>query len=176
MKRITLIFLAIVVIFSLAAYIFKAEDNKTPITPKVPNQALQAPKTSHALKETKISFEKYFPLIGMSKAKLIETLKEKPTKIDEGGLEFKKSGLRVWFDAKENKYVEQFCFTRSDIDFNGLKIGDQISSFEKVFGKPTHQDIRSAYATFNYKNLVIDVDYDPKTKKSVAVYVLKEWR
>jgi len=84
----------------------------------------------------KNNFIEYIGLLGLSKEKLISTLKENPNSIGEGGVEFKKSGIRVWFDKKNNTQVEQVFTMRKDIDLNGVKIGDKISRFKEVFGNP----------------------------------------
>jgi hypothetical protein len=129
---------------------------------------------SQPAEEDDKSFEQYFRLIGLNKEKLVEVLGEKPNPIDEGGLEFKKAGIRVWFGSDGNELVEEIWINRADINYNGLKLGDKISDFKEVFGEVTNEDTHSA--RFDYKGLVLSVDYDPKTEKTIAVSIMKEWK
>ncbi|WML32729.1 hypothetical protein [Clostridium sp. OS1-26] len=119
------------------------------------------------------SFEKYFRLIGMSKEKLISTLNEQPVSVDESGLEFKKNGIRVWFDYNNGIIVNQIYIEKSDVNYNGVKIGDTINNFKKVFGKPEREDTSSAYCNFKYNGMFLNVSYDPKTQKTISVYIMK---
>lgn len=119
------------------------------------------------------SFEKYFRLIGMSKEKLISTLNEQPVSVDESGLEFKKNGVRVWFDYSNGIIVNQIYIEKSDVNYNGVRIGDTISNFKKVFGKPEREDTSSAYCNFEYNGMFLNVSYDPKTQKTISVYIMK---
>ncbi len=117
-------------------------------------------------------FERYIKLIGLDKEKLISTLHEEPTTIDEGGLEFPKSGIRVWFKDYGVGPVQQVFINKNDVDFKGIKIGDKISSFKNVFGKPVNENISSGYSNFKYNEVVLSVYYDSKTEKTFAVYIL----
>ena len=118
------------------------------------------------------NFENYIKLIGLDKEKLISTLGEEPNSIDEGGLEFSKSGIRVWFKDYGVGPVQQVFINKDEVDFNGVKIGDKISSFKNVFGKPVNEDISSAYSNFEYNGVVLSVYYDSKTEITFAVYIL----
>ncbi|MFT8350550.1 hypothetical protein [Clostridium saccharoperbutylacetonicum] len=70
-----------------------------------------------------MNFKDYVSLLGVSKEKLLSTLNEKPNSVDEGGLEFKKAAIRVWFDKKSNTQVDQVLIMGKDADLNGVKIG-----------------------------------------------------
>jgi len=145
-------------------------------TRRVPTEVVGAVQPSQPTKEDDKSFEKYFNLIGMKKEKLIDMLGEKPTPVDEGGLEFTKAGIRVWFGSNGNQLVQQVYISRADIDYNGLKIGDKINAFKQVFGEVINEDSGSAYANFDYKGKVLNINYDPKTEKTISAYIMKEWK
>jgi len=119
----------------------------------------------------KNSFTKYSSLLGLNKEELIKTLNEKPNPVDEGGLEFKKEGLRIWFDNKSYTLVNQIFIMRNDIDLNGVKIGDNINSFNNVFGNPVSDNNGDAH--FKYKNVFLSVNYDIKSGRSFGVYILR---
>lgn len=119
----------------------------------------------------KNSFTKYLSLIGLSKEKLISTLNEKPSSVDEGGIEFKEAGIRIWFDQKNYTLVDQIFIMRKDIDLNGVKIGDKISSFKETFGDPVSD--KNGDAHFKYKDIFLSVNYDTKTGLTYSVYILK---
>lgn len=123
----------------------------------------------------KKTIEKYAGLIGLTKEELIKAMGEEPNAVDEGGLEFPKDGIRIWF-GDDGKTVNQVWMSSIDIDFNGAKIGETIEDFKNIFGKAIQEDTSSAYSNFNYKNLILNVNYDPNTKKVFAVYLVKEWK
>jgi hypothetical protein len=52
---------------------------------------------SDKVKESK-SFEHFFSLLGMTREQIIAVLGGNPTPVDEGGLDFGKTGIRVWFE------------------------------------------------------------------------------
>ena len=121
----------------------------------------------------KNSFLKYISLLGVSKEKLLSTFNESPNSVDEGGLELKKAGIRVWFDQQQNASVSQIFTQRTDIDFNGVKIGDNVDKFKKAFGNPISD--KSGDMHFKYKeDAFISVIYDSNTGETIAVYFLKE--
>lgn len=121
----------------------------------------------------KNNFVQYINLLGLNKEKLLSNLNENPNPVDEGGLEFKKAGIRVWFDQKENATVSQIFTQRTDIDFNGLKIGDSIDKFKKVLGDPISD--KNGDMHFKYKDAAfISIFYDSNTNEVQAVYFLKE--
>jgi len=120
------------------------------------------------------NFEEYIKLIGLSKKEIIKTIGEKPITIDEGGVEFSNYGIRVWFKGYGSGPVEQVYSDKKDVDFKGVKIGDKISKFKKVFGKVVQENTTSAYSNFEYNGIVLSVYYNPKTKVTFAVYILEE--
>lgn len=114
---------------------------------------------------------KYISLLGLDKAKLISTLQETPTSIDEGGLEFAENGIKVWFDQATYTVTDQIFIMKKDIDLNGAKIGDKISKFKEVFGDPVSD--KNGDAHFKYRGIFISINYDTSTQETVAVYILK---
>lgn len=134
---------------------------------KKDNKSVNSLKTSCG----KDNFIEYIGLIGLSKEKLISTLNENPNSIDEGGLEFKKAGIRVWFDKKNNTQVDQVFIMNSDINLNGVKIGDKISRFKEVFGNPISD--RNGDAHFKYTGIFLSVNYDTNSQQTYGVYILK---
>lgn len=145
-------------------------------TRRVPTEVASAVQANQLVKEDDKSFEQYFHLIGMRKEKLADMLGEKPTTVDEGGLEFAKAGIRVWFGNDGNQLVQQVYISRVDIDYNGLKIGDKISDFKQVFGEGTNENSGLTYANFDYKGKVLNINYDPNTEKTISAYIMKEWK
>jgi len=114
----------------------------------------------------------YISLLGLSKDQIISKMNEEPTTVDEGGLEFAKAGIRVWFDEETYKYVNQVYTANKDIDLNGAKIGDNISVFKAKFGTPVSD--KNGDMHFKYKNAYLSVVYDLSTEKTIALYVLKD--
>lgn len=117
------------------------------------------------------SFQPYFDLLGLSKQDLINNISEKPDSIDEGGLEFKEAGIRVWFNWDTNT-VSQVYFERNDLDFNGAIIGDKIEDFKSAFGEPISDQNGDMH--FKYEDGYISVNYDTQTEITIAVYLLSE--
>ncbi|MGV8982412.1 hypothetical protein [Clostridium sp.] len=120
------------------------------------------------------SFLNYIQLIGLNKTELIAKLGDEATTIDEGGLEFSKLDIRVWFKDYGKGPVEQVYIDNKDVNFNGVRLGDKISSFKEEFGKPVEEYFSFAISNFKYKGIVLSVYYDPKTETTFAVYILDE--
>lgn len=121
--------------------------------------------------ETKIGeFKNYISLLGQKKDDLTTLLKEQPTTIDEGGLDFKNAQLRVWLD--KDGLVNQVFTMNKEVDFNGVKIGADIKNFKEVFGDPISDNNGDAH--FKYDNVYLSVNYDTKTGGTYAVYILNE--
>lgn len=118
-----------------------------------------------------ISFTQFFDLLGKSKEDLIKGMGEDPSAVDEGGLEFKNNGIRIWLDT-DNNTVNQVFTQRTDIDFNGALIGDKIDSFKNAFGEPVSDNNGDMH--FKYQNGYISVIYDIETKDTFAVYLLSK--
>lgn len=138
---------------------------------KIINNQNSIPVDGMPLYNEKNSFTKYLSLIGVNKSKLKDILNEKPNIVDEGGSDFKKAGIRIWFDDKRYTFVEQILIMNKDIDINGVKIGDNISGFKKVFGSPISN--KNGDAHFRYKNVFLSINYDVLTGKTYGVYILK---
>lgn len=131
------------------------------------NKPIDVPKSD----DGENNFTVYMNLLGLSKGKLISTLNEKPSSIGEGGIEFEKAGIRVWFDQKNNDRVEQIFTMRSDMNFNGVKIGDKMSRFKEVYGNPVSD--KNGDAHFKYNNIFLSINYDTKTEQAYSMYILK---
>ncbi|MBC2459092.1 hypothetical protein [Clostridium beijerinckii] len=154
------------------------EDNKEIVASQVKkrNDSVKIIEDSKSMDDSKSdngknNFTEYMNLLGFSKDELISTLNEKPSSIGEGGVEFKKAGIRVWFDQKNNDKAEQIFTMRNDLNLNGVKIGDKISRFKEVFGNPVND--KSGDAHFKYKDIFLSVNYDVNTGKTYAIYILK---
>jgi uncharacterized protein YcfL len=117
------------------------------------------------------SFEIYFNLLGLSKQELNNNISEKPEPVDEGGLEYKETGIRVWFNS-DTGIVNQVFTQREDLDFKGAKIGDKAESFQNAFGEPISDQNGDMH--FKYKDGYISVIYDTQTGITFAVYLLNE--
>ncbi|EXG86289.1 hypothetical protein K413DRAFT_3115 [Clostridium sp. ASBs410] len=117
------------------------------------------------------SFEIYFNLLGLSKQELNNSISEKPEPVDEGGLEYKETGIRVWFNS-DTGIVNQVFTQREDLDFKGAKIGDKAESFQNAFGEPISDQNGDMH--FKYKDGYISVIYDTQTGITFAVYLLNE--
>jgi len=111
----------------------------------------------------------YVNLLGLSKEELISTLNEEPNTIDEGGLEFKETGIRVWLD--QDTLVAQIFIMSDAIDLNGVKIGDTISKFKEVFGETVSDSNGDAH--FKYEDIFLSINYDTQTEETFGVYILK---
>ena len=117
------------------------------------------------------SLKGYISLLGLSKDTLIDTLKEEPVTIDEGGLEFKKAGIRVWFDAKAGTVNQVFTQNKS-LDLNGAKIGDNIDKFKEKFGAPVSDNNGDMH--FKYGDVFLSVNYDTTAGTTFALYILNK--
>lgn len=118
-----------------------------------------------------VSFETYFDLLGTGKQDFIDKMNEKPNAIDEGGLEFEKAGIRVWFQRNAGT-VSQIFLQANQVDFNGARIGDKIDKFKTAFGEPVSD--KNGDMHFKYKTGFVSVNYDTQTDDTVAVYLLAE--
>ncbi|KZL90513.1 hypothetical protein [Clostridium magnum] len=88
--------------------------NKETVVEKNSVNQNNKPVDKSKIDDGKRNFKDYISLLGLSKEKLISTLKEKPSSIGEGGVEFKEAGIRVWFDKKSNTQVDQVFTMRKD--------------------------------------------------------------
>jgi hypothetical protein len=111
-------------------------------------------------------------LIGKTRDELLAAVDEKPVAVDEGGLGFQKAGIRVWFDAATHTTVAQVLILTNAIDINGVRLGDDIGAFKKVFGEPVRDE--NGDARFVYGELYLSVVYDTASGRSAGVYILKE--
>ncbi|MDF2889294.1 MAG: hypothetical protein K0R23_3679 [Lacrimispora sp.] len=115
--------------------------------------------------------DRYIGLLGLTKEELVKTLGEEPEKTDEGGLEFKKAGIRIWFDQTNYKTVEQIFVMDPYFDIQGVKLGEKISRFKEVLKDPVSD--RNGDAHFKYNNVFLSINYDTKTQDTYGLYLLK---
>lgn len=113
----------------------------------------------------------YISLMGMNRDKLADIIKETPSSVDEGGMEFKNAGIRFWFDTKSGT-VNQIFTQNKNIDLNGVKIGDKIDEFKEKFGKPVSD--KNGDMHFKYKDVFLSVNYDTETGTTYALYILEK--
>ncbi len=109
-------------------------------------------------------------LIGISQEELTEKLGKPDAGVDEGGVEYANLGIRTWFD--ENGLTNQVYTANSAIDFNGAKVGDNIISFQSVFGDA--QKDNNGNAIYPYEDYYLSVFYDSSSKTVFAVYLLSK--
>ena len=175
MKKIKVFVLAVVLALSTVSCTSKEITKENiPLTQETVQTVAPSKDIETEVNKENKSLENYIKLIGLSKKELISTLGEEPTKVDEGGLEFSKMGIRVWFKDYGAGPVQQVYTDKKDVEFNGVKIGDKISSFKNIFGNPVKEDTNSAFSNFTYKGVVLSVYYDPKTEITFAAYILDE--
>ncbi|MFT3983606.1 MAG: hypothetical protein QM697_06845 [Lachnospiraceae bacterium] len=149
-----------------------SQDSAEPISPIADAGDEQAVSGQEPSSETEAdSFLPYLELLGLGKEDLINNMNEEPDTIDEGGLEFKEAGIRVWFNWDTNT-VSQVYFERNDLDFNGAVIGDKIEDFKAAFGEPISDQNGDMH--FKYEDRYVSVTYDMKTGTTIAVYLLSE--
>ena len=137
-----------------------------PITPTP--ELIATPGSSQATDQSDL--KDLVALMGLSKDELIIKLGKDYKKVDEGGLEFTQPEIRVWFNEKS--ITNQVYTDKSDIDFNGAKVGDDIKSFTEVFGKALRDN--NEVSLFKVDDNYLSVYYDTNTKKTYAVYLLTE--
>jgi len=135
--------------------------------PSITPSSITPPSMSPAM-----SFEELRNLIGLTKDELLAKIAETPVTVDEGGLGFDKTGIRIWFDTATYKTVAQVLILSDSIDINGVKLGDSLTKFEKIFGKSISNSNGDAH--FAYGSIYLSVNYDMSTNKIFAVYILKD--
>ena len=113
----------------------------------------------------------YIGVLGLTKEELVKNLGEEPEKIDEGGLEFKKAGIRIWFDQTNYKTVEQIFVMNPDFDIHGVKLGEKIDKFKEVLKDPVSDQNGDAH--FKYNNIYLSINYDTNTQVTYGLYLLK---
>ena len=118
------------------------------------------------------TFPTLIKLLGMTKDQLTAAIPETPTKVDEGGLGFDKTGIRVWFDADTGTKVAQVLILTDKIDINGVKVGGSYDDFKAVFGEPVSDNNGDAH--FKYGDIYLSVVRDINSGTVAAVYILAE--
>lgn len=114
-------------------------------------------------------FDMYLNLLMMTLEEADQALGEESEKTEDESFYYKNQGITLWLDRG---FVSQVLIMNSEVSFNGAYVGDDIQKFKDVFNEPS-QDINSE-AHFNYDNKFLIVQYDTKTGKTVAVYLLSE--
>jgi len=113
----------------------------------------------------------YIGLLGLTKEELVKNLGEEPEKIDEGGLEFKNAGIRIWFDQTNYKTAEQIFVMDPNFDIQGVKLGEKIDKFKEVLKDPVSD--RNGDAHFKYNDIYLSINYDTNTQVTYGLYLLK---
>ncbi len=114
------------------------------------------------------NLSRYYALLGLTREAAVVRIAETPNAADEGGFDFVKEGIRIWFsDAK----VSQVFISGKEISFNGLRLGDGVESFKKVFGPAVKE--KPGTVEFNYKACILQLIYDEKTGNTVCAYLLQ---
>jgi len=175
MKKIVTLVAVVLLTLSSVAYASKGITNGDNSQTKESSKIILPSKVNaKEASERNNTVENYIKLIGLNKKELISTLGEEPTSIDEGGLQFSGTDIRVWFKDYGNGPVEQVYIDNRDVDFKGVRLGDKISGFVDIFGEPVEEHTTFAYSNFKYKGIVLSVYYDPKTETTFAVYILNK--
>ena len=115
--------------------------------------------------------DRYISLLGLTKEELVNNLGEEPEKIDEGGLEFKKAGIRIWFDQTNYKTAEQIFVMDPEFDIQGVRLGEKIEKFKEVLKDPVSD--RNGDAHFKYNDIYLSINYDTNTQITYGLYLLK---
>lgn len=178
------IFICIIVILSIFIWYYN-QDSKDSINTESKMKVVVSEEESLRIDEVsekiKHDFEDCLKLVGLTKEKLLNEFDEKPISLDEKfesfsretfGLGFDKSKIRVWFGDYGKGLVDQVYIYNKDIDINGSKVGDKISSFKKAFGKPLNVEEFSPYMNFEYNNKLLSIYYNLKTEETYGVYIM----
>ena len=115
--------------------------------------------------------DRYIGLLGLTKEELVKSLGEEPEKIDEGGLEFKNAGIRIWFDHTNYRTAEQILVMDPQFDILGVKLGEKIDRFKDVLKDPVSDQNGDAH--FKYNNVYLSIIYDTETQDTYGLYILK---
>lgn len=108
----------------------------------------------------------------MSKEDLLVAVSDEPISVDEGGLGFEKTGIRVWFDTETYTKVAHLLIMSDRIMIDGLTRGDSYKDFSAQFGTPVSDQNGDAH--FKYGDVFLSVVRDTATDKVIAVYILAE--
>lgn len=148
------------------------ENTKASTAAPVSQTEVIAESSKAAVTETESALlDRYVGLLGLTKEELVKSLGEEPEKTDEGGLEFKNAGIRIWFDQTNYKTVEQIFVMDPQFDILGVKLGEKISRFKEVLKDPVSD--RNGDAHFQYNNVFLSINYDTETQDTYGLYILK---
>ena len=117
--------------------------------------------------------EKYSILIGLKQSGIESMFDETSSEINERGIEFKKAGIKIWFDEDHGRAVHVMIVSK-EVDFHGARIGESEQAFEEIFGKPVDSHPGSGYKDYNYENLILRLYYDAAGGKTEAVSLMVE--
>lgn len=115
------------------------------------------------------SFRKYALLLGAERQALLERFPEAPLAVENDGVKFVKEGISVWFAGNK---VNKILLQREGLSFDGLRLGDQGESFARVFGQSLQTEKDAML--FTGKGFRLKVNYDVKSGKTLAAYLLPE--
>ena len=121
-----------------------------------------------------LSFSDLACLLGMTQDEVISAVGETPVAVDEGGLGFDQTGVRVWFDEDSHTKVAQVLIMTNAFDLNGVRVGDPFSSFKEVFGEPISDSDGDAHFKYNDIYLSVVRDNSSDSGKTIGVYLLQE--
>lgn len=163
--------LKIVIAAVLSAVIVSACASEVPET----NAPAPQPASETAVFFTSMSenVEKYRILIGLKQSRIEAMFDETSKDINDSGIEFTSSGIRIWFDEVHGRAVHVMILSK-DVDFNGARIGGSEQSFEDVFGKVIDNNPGSGYKDYEYEDLILRLYYDAASGKTEAVSLMLE--
>jgi len=117
--------------------------------------------------------EKYRVLIGLKQSGIEAMFDEASEAINDSGIEFKHSGIRIWFDETHGRAVHVMILSK-DVDFNGARIGDDEQAFEEAFKKIVSHNPESGFEDFEYEDLILRLYYDAASGRTESVSLMLE--
>ena len=126
-------------------------------------------KTSEDKTTEQSRFDLYLSLLSQMQEGINQTLGEQPEKTPEEAFDYKKAGIRIWFERGE---ASQIWISDKTVDFGGAHVGDDIGKFKEAFGG-TSQDVNGE-AHFGYDGHFLVVQYDTASGETAGVYLLAE--
>lgn len=163
--------LKIVIAAVLSAVIVSACASEVPETNAPAPQP--ASETAAFFSSMSENVEKYRILIGLKQSRIEAMFDEAPTDINDSGIEFTASGIRIWFDEAHGRAVHVMILSKA-VDFNGAKIGDSEQAFDDAFEKVIDNHPGSGYKDYEYEDLIFRLFYDAASGKTEAVSLMLE--
>jgi len=144
---------------------------------EVPETSAPAPQpasdTAALFSSMSENVDKYRVLIGLKQLRIEAMFDEAPEDINDSGIEFEHSGIRIWFDEVNGRAVHVMILSK-DVDFNGARIGDSEQAFDDAFEKVVDNHPGSGYKDYEYVDLVLRLYYDAASGKTEAVSLMLE--